>query len=102
MTLAPSDITTFVREDDNPVAEVFRAVCREQLGRVPQIECHVRDNPAEDVMEVVFVCVGGCGRVELAPMVLHDQGKLSMDEWRRQLRCEMRRWFRGVRKGRVG
>lgn len=85
------------REDDHPVADVFRRVCREQLGRVPETECYVDDDTERDVMEVRLVMVTGVGRIELPELRLEGQASMTCDGWFRDMRTEMRRWFKGVR-----
>lgn len=94
------DATTTTREDDHPIANVFRKVCAEQLGRVPTVECYVADDTDLDVMEVRLVCVTGTGRIELEPFKVAGQASMTDEEWYREMRGEMRRWFKGVRKGR--
>lgn len=86
------------REDDHPIAEVFRRVCREQLGRVPVTECWVDDDTERDVMEVLLVMVTGVGRIKLPVMRLEGQAEMTTERWYSELRCEMRRWFKEVRR----
>ena len=84
------------REDDHPIAEVFRTVCRERLGRVPVVECYVDDNTEADMILVRLVMVTGVWRIDLAPFTVDGAAKMTDEGFYRELRREMRTWFKGV------
>lgn len=89
-----------IRDDNHPVAAAFRAVLVEQIGRPHQVECVVDDDTDADRMVVSLTIVCGQGRIALSPLVLEGQASMSEEAWYREVRSEMRRWFRGVRKER--
>ena len=93
-------MNTMTRDDHHPIADVLRAVCREQLGRVPALECYIVDDTERDVMEVRFCFVTGVGRIELPEFRVEGQARMTDDGWYAEMRREMRGWFRALRKGR--
>lgn len=92
----------WTRDDTNPVAGVFADVCREQIGRVPAMECYVCDSPdpdpEKDAMRCKIVLVTGAGRIDIGPFTLVGQSGMTDAGWYASLRTEMRRWFKGHRK----